>query len=141
LIVYPDTSFLFSHYLPDIHSQNTDGLLLQRPTLLVTPFHSAELANAIFQWVFRGILSRTAAQAVYGAFEADCSMGAFRVVMQPEKTYSLSIELAQRRVATLGARTLDTLHVAAALELGATQFWTFDQRQARLAEAEGLQVN
>ena len=28
--------------------------------------------------------------------------------------------------------------VAAALELKATRFWTFDDRQAKLAEAEGL---
>jgi len=28
--------------------------------------------------------------------------------------------------------------VATALELRADRFWTFDQRQARLAEAEGL---
>jgi predicted nucleic acid-binding protein len=38
----------------------------------------------------------------------------------------------------LGTRTLDTLHVASALELGASEFWTFDQRQQKLAKAVGL---
>lgn len=141
MTVYPDSSLLFSHYLPDTHSQDADRLLLQSSTVFVTPFHSAELANAIFQWVFRGILSHAEAQAAYSAFEKDCSIGIFRVVPQPEQIYSRSVDLARRQVATLGARTLDTLHVAGALELGATQFWTFDQRQARLAAAEGLQVN
>jgi predicted nucleic acid-binding protein len=37
-------------------------------------------------------------------------------------------------------RSLDTLHVALALELGATEFCTFDLRQARMAAAAGLNV-
>jgi predicted nucleic acid-binding protein len=38
-------------------------------------------------------------------------------------------------------RTLDSLHVACALELKAERFWTFDDRQARLAEAVGLNLS
>ena len=56
----------------------------------------------------------------------------------PEMAFELCIQLAQRHGARLGTRTLDTLHVAAALELRAKRFWTFDMRQAKLAEAEGL---
>jgi predicted nucleic acid-binding protein len=44
-------------------------------------------------------------------------------------------------VAKVGTRTLDTLHVASALELRATEFWTFDDRQAKLAKAVGLKVS
>jgi predicted nucleic acid-binding protein len=43
-------------------------------------------------------------------------------------------------VPVTGTRTLDTLHVAAALALGAKEFWTFDDRQAKLATAVGLNV-
>jgi predicted nucleic acid-binding protein len=39
-----------------------------------------------------------------------------------------------------GHRTMDILHVATALHLGATEFLTFDTNQKKLAEAEGLQV-
>jgi len=35
---------------------------------------------------------------------------------------------------------LDSLHVACALELKADRFWTFDERQAKLAKAEGLKA-
>jgi hypothetical protein len=38
-------------------------------------------------------------------------------------------------------RSLDTLHVALAMELGATEFCTFDLRQSRMAAAAGLVVN
>jgi len=37
-------------------------------------------------------------------------------------------------------RDLDTLHVASALELKAERFWTFDERQKRLARAVGLKT-
>jgi hypothetical protein len=36
---------------------------------------------------------------------------------------------------------LESLHVACALELRAERFWAFDERQARLAEAAGLDTN
>lgn len=35
---------------------------------------------------------------------------------------------------------MDLLHVAGALEIGATAFVTFDRRQGELARAEGLRV-
>jgi predicted nucleic acid-binding protein len=35
---------------------------------------------------------------------------------------------------------MDILHVATAIELGATHFLTFDANQKKLAEAEGLTV-
>jgi predicted nucleic acid-binding protein len=40
----------------------------------------------------------------------------------------------------LGTRSLDILHVAAALVLGAAEFHSFDGRQAALARAAGLRV-
>ena len=49
--------------------------------------------------------------------------------------------LAEMHGSTLGARTLDSLHVACALELNAQKFWTFDDRQAKLAEAVGLDTS
>jgi predicted nucleic acid-binding protein len=38
-------------------------------------------------------------------------------------------------------RTADLLHVAAALELGASDFFSFDRQQRKMAEAAGLKLN
>jgi predicted nucleic acid-binding protein len=56
----------------------------------------------------------------------------------PENAFELCADLARRYGPKLGTRTLDSLHVATALELKAEQFWTFDERQAKLAKAAGL---
>jgi predicted nucleic acid-binding protein len=56
----------------------------------------------------------------------------------PAGTFARSIDLTKRFGSTLGVRTLDSLHVGCALELKAERFWTFDDRQVRLAEAVGL---
>jgi predicted nucleic acid-binding protein len=50
-------------------------------------------------------------------------------------------DLGRRYAPKLGVRTLDTLHVACALELKADRFWTFDDRQAKLAKAQGLNIS
>ena len=55
-----------------------------------------------------------------------------------EPVFDICVELVRRHAPRLGSRTLDSLHVAMALQLGADRFWTFDARQAALAKAEGL---
>ena len=57
-----------------------------------------------------------------------------------QRLYPKAIELAERHSATLGTRSLDLMHVAAALILGADLFLSFDERQRKAAEAEGLTV-
>ena len=138
MIVYPDTSLLLPLYLIDSHTTQALQRLALRPVVLISPFHRAELTNAIYQQVFRGEISAAEARIAASNFERDCENGIFQSVELPERLFVDCVHIAERRVATLGVRTLDTLHVAAALELRADRFWTFDQRQARLAEAEGL---
>jgi predicted nucleic acid-binding protein len=85
-------------------------------------------------------MSAREAQRVYRDFENDRRNSVWAEVDLPDAAFELCIELARRHAARLGARTLDSLHVAAGLELGAEHFWTFDERQAKLAEAVGLKL-
>ncbi len=54
--------------------------------------------------------------------------------------WELTRELSSRHPAKIGCRTLDLVHAAAALALGATAFVTFDARQKEVARLEGLNV-
>src|ERR1700761_3931620 len=140
-MIYADTSFLLPLYLLDKHSADAQQRMRIRPALFLTPFQRAELVNAIFQSVFRTRISEQEAQLVLKDFEQDSHSGLWLNASVSEMAFTRCETLARKHVSTLGVRTLDSLHVACALELGAKEFWTFDQRQARLAEAEGLQIN
>jgi predicted nucleic acid-binding protein len=72
--------------------------------------------------------------------EEHISAGRWISVPIPENAYDLCADLARRHGPKLGMKTLDTLHIACALELKAERFWTFDERQAKLAKAEGLRA-
>ncbi len=138
--IYADTSFFVSLYLPDRHSPEAQRRVSEQPRIWLTPLHRAEWTHAIGQHVFQRKISAREAQRVYRDFESDRSNSVWAEVELPDAAFELCIELARRHVARLGARTLDTLHVAAALELGAEHFWTFDEGQAKLAETVGLRL-
>lgn len=53
-------------------------------------------------------------------------------------TVRRAADISRTHTARLGVRTLDVLHVAAALELGLRTLVTFDERQMRLAAVVGL---
>jgi predicted nucleic acid-binding protein len=138
LIVYADTSFLISVYLSDAHSNEADRRMAVRPNLPISPFGRAELANAIYRQVFLRRVSEIDARRVWEKFEFDYRSGLLKAAALPETAWNVIVDLARRFVPTLGVRTLDTLHVACALELRAEKFWTFDERQEKLAQAVGL---
>jgi predicted nucleic acid-binding protein len=137
-LIYADTSFFVSLYLPDSHTDEALRRTAQHPRLWLTPLHRAEWAHAVAQHVFQRKISAREAQQVRKDFQGDRAAGLWAETDLPEMAFELCIQLAQRHGARLGTRTLDTLHVAAALELKAKQLWTFDLRQGKLAEAEGL---
>lgn len=139
--VYADSSFLVSHYLQDAHSSEVDRRMGGRPSIWMTPFHKTEMAHVIFLHIFCKKLSIADANLSWSVFEKDCSLGLWAEIKLPEKAWEAAIDLARRYGPTLGVRTLDSLHVACALELKSKQFWTFDDRQARLAEAVGLDTS
>lgn len=138
---YVDSSFLVSSYITDAHSPRADNFLARGFSVWITPFNRAELANAIYRQVFLKRLTLVEASKVSGEFERDCLTGLWTQVDFPYRAWETGIDLARRYGPTLGVRTLDSLHVACALELKAERFWTFDERQARLAEAIGLDTN
>jgi predicted nucleic acid-binding protein len=138
--VYADSSFLVSIYVTDIHTPEVSRRLSQHPRLWFTPFHEAEISHAIAQQVFQGRMAEAEAARAHKELSRDCAAGVWALAGFPEATFAKAATLARTHVAKLGTRTLDSLHVAAALELKAERFWTFDERQAKLAKAAGLKV-
>jgi predicted nucleic acid-binding protein len=140
LTVYADTSFFVSIYVEDRHSPLAERLVISEPRVWFTPLHYAEWTHAVAQQVFHKKMSATEALQTYRQLEKDRAMGLWVETVIPEGSFEICADLARRHGPKLGVRTLDSLHVACALQLKAEQFWTFDERQAKLAKAEGLKV-
>ena len=138
--IYADTSFFVSLYLTDQHTPEVERRRATEPILWLTPLHIAEWFHAVEQHVFRKALSRNEADRLIDRFARHRSEGLWTEVALPVLAFELCTQLARRQVARIGGRTLDTLHVACALELKAERFWTFDERQAKMAQAEGLRT-
>jgi predicted nucleic acid-binding protein len=141
LSAYVDSSFLVSGYIVDAHSSIVDQRRSGVYSIYLTPFHRAEFCHALHQQVFLRRLSPSESQLAWIDFERDCATGLWMRVQFPTSAWETTASLARSYGATLGVRTLDSLHVACALELKAERFWTFDDRQARLAEAVGFDTS
>jgi predicted nucleic acid-binding protein len=138
---YADSSFLVSLYLKDTHSTTAVEMAKSHPRLWLTPLHVAECFHAFGQQVYFGKLAAAVAARLCDQFSRDRATHVWQEAPFPELAFERSTELARRHGPKLGIRTLDSLHVACALELKAERFWTFDERQGKLAKAEGLKVS
>jgi predicted nucleic acid-binding protein len=141
-LIYLDTSFLVSLYSSDANSAAAAAALrVTQLPLLMSPLTELETVNALGLREFRKEISELEANASLRDFEEDLRRGAFLRSALPESAFPRARALSLQSTARLGLRTADLLHVAAALELGATALFTFDLRQHKLCSELGLPVN
>jgi len=108
---------------------------------VLTHLHRLELLTAWRLKVFRGEISAEAADRASDDLQDDIDTG---VWIPPNydlpEVFATAERLSRAHAASLGTRTLDVLHVAAASELSQRNFVTADERQARLATGVGFKV-
>jgi predicted nucleic acid-binding protein len=140
--VYADTGFLCSVYAPDAHTRRALNRMKRQPLPLAwTWLHQLELRNALRLRVFRREITPAQRDASLNMLLADLAAGVLAVVSPSMPDVLVEAErLSALHSESLGTRTLDILHVAAALVLGATEMLTLDERQAALARAVRLKV-
>jgi predicted nucleic acid-binding protein len=139
---YADTGFLVKLYLHEPESQQAGEImtLLRKPVLL-SQLTILELKNAFHLNVFQKKISEATRRAAWNAFEVDLADGLHVVRPIPgSEHYARAGELADTYSAKEGSRSLDLLHVAAALILQADELLSLDTRQRKVALAEGLKV-
>ncbi len=142
MTAYADTGFLCSLYAPDAHTPRAVARMKRQALpLAFTWLHQLEFRNALRLRVFRGEITAAERDASLNAMLADLATGVLIAAAPPLAAVMTEAErLSALHSETLGTRTLDVLHVAAALVLGLAQLLTFDSRQAALAKAAGLKV-
>ena len=141
--IYADTSVLFSLYVTDANSPKADVWRQAHPVPLdFTGLHRLELRNALSLAVFQQRLTPAESLAAWAEVQRDLASGLLVATSDLwGKLVREAESLAQLHTPTIGSRSLDVLHVAAALSLGATEFSTLDTRQSKLAQLAGLHVS
>ena len=110
-------------------------------SLPLTTLGRFELFNAIRLSVFWQQLKPRVAAIDVLTIKADIESGILGVISCDWAAVHAEAErLSAKHTAEGGHRSMDILHVATALSLGAREFLSFDRDQARLASAEGLTV-
>ena len=116
-------------------------MLVSTESRFVSTFGELEVVNAMGLRVFRKEVSASQAQASLNDFENDLRKGVFELRGLSELIFGRAHQLSRQTTAKLGTRTIDILHVAAALELGADYLYSLDNQQRKLAHAVRLKLN
>lgn len=139
---YFDTGVLLKLYLPEFRAAeavaHVNGCANVTP---LTPLHELEMRSALRQKAGRGENTQTECEALFAQMETDVTGGVHaRVAVVWADVFATTESLSTAHGVSTLCRSLDTLHVALALVLGATEFCTFDHRQSLMAAAAGLTV-
>jgi predicted nucleic acid-binding protein len=140
--VYIDPSALARLYLHQAGSQEIAAWRAKtRGSVPVTHHGRIEVVNAICRSAFLGHLDSKGMAEALADLDEDFVVGRMRRVdILWRAALDRAGELSRVWTPRLGARALDVLHVACALELGLRDFLTFDERQEELARSVGLKI-
>ena len=129
-MLYVDTSALLKRYVEEPESAETDRILAADLDWITARHTRIEARRNLSR-----LLQGAQLQNAFDAFEDDWQQ--LHVVELDFRTCERAAEIAE----TTLARTLDALHLAAAMRVGGDiRLFTYDLRQARAGRALGLPV-
>lgn len=142
-MIYVDPSVLVGSLIQDANTERGMKLLgsAKRPFVL-TELANLEILNALELAEFRQPAQSVTVVRARTRFKDLLGNGSW-VSIETDliSTFQRAQGLSRVHSRAIGCRSLDILHVASAMEIGAKTFWTFDDRQRKLAEAVGLRIN
>ncbi len=142
-MTYADSGFVVSLYLTTEGTSARARSAVKRAgrPVLLSPLSLLEIRNALNFGINRSEITSDQRDAVLAEIDTQIEAGFFRLVDASQSSiYAKAQELSNKHTPAVATRSLDLLHLAAALLSGARTFLTFDKRQAKAATAEGLLV-
>ena len=137
--IYLDSSALAKLYVPEPESDRLEAFLRGRRDLLISELTITEVLSAVSRRRREGMLSASQALEIRDAVLADADSGSFhRLDMSP--VMHREAERLLFHIESVALRTLDALHVAAALLGSATYIVTYDARMRTAALHAGLRA-
>ena len=139
---YFDTGVLVKVYIQEQNSADAIALLSRvAPPIPFTHLHTLELLTAIRLKRFREEITPREERSAIGLVQADLASKRLQLPNYDLiQVFHRGEVLSARYAAAFGTRTLDILHVAAALEAGCKEFVSFDERQRKVAAKMRLAV-
>ena len=140
---YFDSAVLVKAYCLEATSPQALVLIKRASAPLpITPLHSLEIRNALRLKRHRKELTESQLRGALQSLDDDIASGFLQAVEHDlQAVYQQGELLSAAHAVSTGARSLDVLHVAAALILKAGEFVSFDRRQRSLAVRAGLRIS
>lgn len=140
---YLDTSVIVKLYVREARTGEAVAFIeSENSAVPLTRFHELEMANALRLKQFRGEAEADQVDTILERLRAHVENG---VYFRPSIDWPALLHQAERlshtHTARTGTRTLDVIHVASAVAIGADRFLTFDERQRTLAQRVGLKTD
>ena len=141
-MAYWDTSCLLKLYAPESDSDVFRARALQGDSVITSDITRFELFAALSRKESAGDLYAGGARQALAAYDADVQAAAIVVVVTATSNSQFEnvIDRCYRRMPVVPLRTLDAIHLAAAVSAGETELVTTDTRLRDAASALGLQV-
>jgi len=110
-------------------------------SLAFTPLHRFEVRNAFRNVTAAGEMTEHEFRLACHQLDEDLQEKILvHTPIEWTNVFRRADELSEQHATSSGQRTIDLLHVAIALEVGAATFLSFDRRQRKLARATSLVV-
>ena len=140
--LYYDSGVLVKLYVREEMSDAVTAFVARRgEAITINGLHELEIRNALRLKRFRSEIDAEQLAASLAMLAGDIAR---RRLMRGAFDWRLVRDEAERHSGTasttVGTRTIDLLHVAAALSQGVTAFVSFDHRQCAAARLAGLEV-
>ena len=140
--IYFDTGILLKLYSAEPDSPKAIALVQSYGSpICFSTLQDAELRNALYRKCARNEISRRQLAETLRRLQTHIDQAVLQppVIDWPE-VFREAIRLTAKYALSTQCRTLDTLHIAIALTLGATSIGSTDDRQRSLARKAGLKI-
>jgi hypothetical protein len=139
-VTYLDTGCFVKLYYPEADSPRVIAAIHGK-SICYTALHELEFVNALQLKIFFKNATPQQVTAARALVEADLKFGVLTSAGGDwPNLFREAVKLAEQHTGSMGCRSLDILHCAAAKTLAATEFISTDARQQKLAAAMGLNL-
>jgi uncharacterized protein len=138
-MVYVDTSALIKRYLTEANSDEFDAFFMARTPLAISRLTLVEMRSTLARRRRNNEITALLEAQAMDEVRTDIQDGALTVHPINDDQVVRALHLIEQ-VAPLPFRTLDALHLSAALRIDAREFATADKNQAVAAQALGLTI-